>query len=116
MTVAPERDNLIYIGEEGWTERELRDAIEHPRCAQAHHPALTPSQITTLCERVRRLPRNQRGPSGYRRDHIAALAADVGVSTRTVLRYIRRRRCPGDGCLTHTIGGLLCQFCQRTAR
>ncbi len=102
-----ERDGFIYFTEkpcrsndgcdEAFPPAELAEYRAGPRRA-----ALPDSAIRTI---------NRRRLSG---DSAETLAADYGLTTRTIHRYIGRRvKCPT--CPTVTPGGRTCHFCRRTS-
>ena len=104
---------LVLLGNEAWTEEELRDALEHPRCGHPTQRALTTPQVADVVRRYNGVA------WGWRSQVLSNLAAEYGVTTRTIQRYVAAHRtgplpCPGRGCLTITPAGRLCHFCSRS--
>ena len=75
-------DDLIIVGDEAYTPAELEDALRRTHCRICHgcnhRTILGPAQIAEIRQRARV------GRGG----NIRALAAEFGVSKRTIHRWV----------------------------
>jgi hypothetical protein len=104
MSSPEQTSNLIILGDEAWTEAELRAALRREHCptchgCNLHRPALDEPELTEIVERARKImaewpPLRGRASttSAGRMTHLRALADSYGINLRTLYRYLRREQ------------------------